>query len=115
MVAAGGLGGEDGGIAQPGGAEAEEMRSAEAKKLGGFETAHIPAIEGFKGMENKLRGKALGELVLFKRASNGGEGRMASPFVSLRYAQASSRAGHAVMRSLILFPQQSHFDPSPTE
>ena len=80
----------------PGESEAEEMGAADAQNIGGRESVEILTVEGFESSSEELRGQAFGELVLvllFRRLSEPLRTTRDRHFVSLRYAQASSKTG----------------------
>lgn len=113
VVAAGSAGGEVRGLVQAGGPQAKEVGATDVQQFGGGKGVQVAALEGVKGLVEKLRGEAAGELAFFKQSSNRARARRASPFVSLRFAPASSRTGPAGGVSFCS-PSQSHFVPAPT-
>jgi len=94
------------------------MGSADTEEFGGVGGIDLPPVERLDGLENEIRGEALGELMgLFRSSSGPPPTAGARHFVVLRYAPASSmpRPGGEALHSLILNSRQSPFDPTPIE
>ena len=115
MTAAGEVEGEGGGMLEPGGPEAEEVRATDAEELGGGVRVEVAAIECGEGLVEEAKGQAFGELMFFKGALRAQSARRTSLFVSLaplgfRKAWRGGRPLSALpgrrRLSLILFPPQ---------
>jgi len=116
MVAAREAEGEGGRLLKPSGAQAEEMGATEAQELSGGFRVEVAVIESIERLVDELRCEAFGKLMFCMGPLSPRRARRARLFVGLRYAPASSKPGSAGGRpSPILFPQESHFVPAPTE
>jgi hypothetical protein len=78
MAAAGETEAEGGGMLEPGGAEAEEVRATDAEELGGGVRVEVAAVERVEGLVEKAEGQAFGELMFFKGALSTKPARRAS-------------------------------------
>ena len=114
MVATGEVEGEGGGLLQPGGAQAEEVRPTDAQELGGGVRVKVAAVESVERLVEELESETFGELMFCTRPLGGGVARRARLFVGLRFAPASSKPGPAGERILPSWEPapQSHFVPT---
>ena len=67
MVATGEVEGEGGGLLQPGGAQAKEVRPTDAQELGGGVRVQVAAVESVERLVKELEGETFGELMFCKR------------------------------------------------
>jgi hypothetical protein len=83
MATAGEVEGEGGGVLEPSGPEAEEVRAADAQELGGGVGVETAAVESVKRLVEEAEGEAFGELMFFKGALSTKPACRASLFVGL--------------------------------
>jgi len=83
MVAAGGSQGESGGVLEPGGPEAKEMRATDAQELGGNVWIEVAAVESVEGLLEEAKCEACGELLFCIGPLSAKPAPRASRFVGL--------------------------------